>query len=57
LPYVIDAFHTAPITRVNQGPKLLKLIGWRHYPYFRWIPCIPRTTAQTLGAETDPTAK
>ena len=24
---VIDAFHTTPITRVNRGPNLLKLIS------------------------------
>ena len=25
--HVIDASHTMPITRINRGPKLLKLIG------------------------------
>jgi len=56
LPPVIDASHTTPITHVNKGPKLLKLIGWRHCPCFRWIPYIPETTAQTPGAEPGPTA-
>ena len=35
LPHVIDASHTTPITCVNRGPMLLKLIGWKHCPYFR----------------------
>jgi len=35
LPHIIDVSHTTPITPVNQGPMLLKLIGWRHCPYFR----------------------
>jgi len=51
LPPVIDASHTTPITRVNRNPKLLKRIGWRHYPCFRWVPYIPETTAQMPGAE------
>ena len=57
LPHVIDASHTTPITHVNQSPKLLKLIGWRHCLCFRWVPCIPGTTAQTPGAEPGPTAR
>ena len=54
---VIDAFHTTPITCVNPGPKLLKLISWRHCPCFMWVPYIPRTTAQSPGAEPSPTAR
>ena len=46
---VINASHTIPITRVNRGPKLLKLIGWRHCPCFRWVPYIPGTTARLLA--------
>ena len=57
LPPVIDASHTMPTTRVNQGLTLLKLIGWRHCPYFRWVPYIPRITAQSPGTEPDPTAR
>ena len=30
LSHVINASHTTPTTRVNQGPMLLKLISWRH---------------------------
>ena len=56
LPPVIDASHTTPTTHVNQGPKLLKLIGWRRCPYFRWVPHVPGTTAQMPGAEPGPTA-
>ena len=51
LPPVIDAFHTTPTTHVNRGSKLLKLIGWRHCPCFRWVRYIPGTMAQTPGAE------
>jgi len=47
LPPVIDASRTTPITRVNQGPMLLKLIGWRHCLCFKRVPCIPGTTAHT----------
>ena len=54
---VIDASHTTPITRINRGPKLLKLIGWRHYPCFKWVPYIPGTIAQTPSAEPGPTAR
>ena len=57
LPHVIDASHTTPITRTNRGPQLLKLIGWRHCLYFRWVSYIPRTTAQTPSAEPGPTAR
>ena len=35
LPHAVDASHTTPTTRVNQGPKLLKLIGWRYCPCFK----------------------
>ena len=35
LPHAVDTSHTTPITHVNRGPKLLKLIGWRHCPCFR----------------------
>jgi len=45
LPPVIDASHTTPTTHVNLGSDLLKLIGWRHCPYFKWVPYIPETTA------------
>ena len=41
LPPVIDASHTMPITHVNQGPKLLKLIDWRYCPCFMWVPSYP----------------
>ena len=41
---IIDASHTTSITRVNQNLMLLKLIGWRHCPCFRWIPYIHGTT-------------
>ena len=51
LPHVIDASHATPTTHVNRGSELLKLIGWRHYPYFRWISYIPETTAQSPGAD------
>ena len=58
LPPVIDASHATPIARVNQGPKLLKLIGWRHYyPCFRWVPYIPGTMTQSPGAEPGFTAR
>jgi len=57
LPPVIDTSHTTPITRVNRDPKLLKLISWRHCLYFRWVPYIPGTTAQTPGTEPGPTAR
>ena len=35
LPHVVNASHTMPTTRVNQGPMLLKLIEWRHCLCFR----------------------
>ena len=54
---VIDASHSAPTTRVNQGSELLKLISWRHCSCFRWVPYIPETTAQSPGAEPGPTAR
>ena len=57
LPPVIDASHTTPITCDNQGPMLLKLIGWIHYLCFKWVPCIYRTTTQTPSAEPGPTAR
>ena len=44
LSHVGDASHTTHTTRVNWGSKLLKLIGWRHSSYFRWVPYIPGTT-------------
>ena len=56
LQHLIDAFHTTPTTYVNRGPKLLKLIGWRHYLCFRWVSFIPGTMVQTLGAEAGLTA-
>ena len=57
LPPVIDASYTMPTTRVNQDPMLLKLIGWRHCPCFRWVPYISGTTAQMSGAEPGPIAR
>jgi len=57
LPPVIDASLITPVTHVNQGSMLLKLIGWRHCPCFRWVPCILGTTTQTPGAEPGPTAR
>ena len=51
LPPVIDVSHTMPTTHVNQGSKLLKLIGWRHCPCFRCVPYIPGTTTQIPGTE------
>ena len=57
LPPVIDASHTTPIRHVNRDPKLLKLIGWRHCPCFRWVPYIPGSTAQTPDAESGPTER
>ena len=57
LPPVIDASLITPVTHVNQGSMLLKLIGWRHCLYFKWVPYIPGTTAQTTGVEPSPTAR
>ena len=54
LPLVIDASHITPTTRVNQGPKLLKLIGWRHCPRFRWVSYILGSMTQMPGAEPGP---
>ena len=51
LPPVINISHVTPITCVNQGLKLLKLIGWRHYPYFKWVPYTLGTTAQMPDAK------
>ena len=56
LPHVIDASHTTT-TRANRDPQLLKLIGWRHCLYFRWVPCISGITTQTPGAEPGHTAR
>jgi len=56
-PIAADTSHTTLITRDNRGHKLLKLIGWRHCPYFRWVPYIPGTTTQTPGTEPGPTAR
>jgi len=57
LSHAVDVSHTTPITRVNRSPKLLKLIGWRHCPYFRWVPYIPGITAQSPGIELGPIAR
>ena len=57
LPLIIDESHTTPITHVNWGPKLLKLISWRYYPCFKWSRIYPRPRAQTPGAEPGCTAK
>jgi len=51
LSHGVDASHTKPTTHVNRCSMLLKLIGWRYYPCFRWIPYIPGTTAQSPGVE------
>ena len=51
LPPVIDASHTRLLHMSIGGPKLLKLIGWRRCPCFRWVPYIPGTTAQTPSAK------
>ena len=53
LPHVEDASHTTPTTHVNWGPILLKLIGWRYCLCFKWVSCIPGTTAQTLALNQD----
>jgi len=34
LSHVIDASHTTPTIHVNQNPKLMNLIDWRHCPCF-----------------------
>ena len=47
----------SPITRVNQGPKLLKLIGWRYCPCFRSVPYIPGTTASNAWRWTSRTTR
>ena len=57
LSHVIDASHTTPTTHVNRDRMLLKLIGWRHCPFFRWVPYIPGTTTQTPSAEPGSTAR
>jgi len=57
LSLVIGASHTKPITRVNRGPKLLKLIGWEYCMCIKWVPYIPGTTALTPGVEPGPTAR
>ena len=57
LSHIIDAFHTMPTTRVNQGPKLLKLIGWRYCPRFRWVLYIPGPRLQLPGTEPGPTVR
>jgi len=56
LPPVIDASHTTSTTRVNQGPKLLKLVE-ETLSILRWVPYIPGTTAQSPGAEPEPIAR
>jgi len=57
LSHIIDSSHTTPTTHVNRGSKLLKLIGWRNYPCFRWVQSIPGTTAQMPGVEPSCTAR
>ena len=57
LPHVVNASHTTPTTHVNQVPMLLKLIDWRYCLYFKWVPYIPGTTAQTPGTEPDLTSR
>ena len=54
LPHAVDASHTTPTIRVNQGPKLLKLIGWRYCLCFRWVPYILGTTASDAWRWTRP---
>ena len=56
-PHAVNKFHTTLTTHVNWGPMLLKLIGWRHCPCFRWISCIPETMTQMPDAELDRTAR
>jgi len=48
--HIVNASHTTLIIHVNQGLMLLKLIGWRHCPCFRWVLYILGITAQTLLA-------
>ena len=57
LSHAVGASHTAPTTHVNWGRMLLKLIGWRHYTYFRWVSYIPGTTAWVFWRWTGRTAK
>ena len=57
MSHVINASHTTPTTHVNQGPIILKLIGWRYCLYFRWVPYIPGTTTLTPGVETGCTVR
>ena len=57
LPHAIDTSHTTPSTHVNRGSKLLKLIGWEHCLYFKWVTYIPGTMAQTPDTEPGPTAR
>ena len=57
LSSVIGASHGTPITHVNRHPMLLKMNGWRHCPYFRWVPYISETTVQMPDAESEPTFK
>ena len=44
LPPAIGTSYTTPITGVNQSPMLLKLIGWRHCPCYKWVAYIPWIT-------------
>jgi len=45
------------ITCINQSPKLLKLIGWRHCPCFRWVCTYPEPQLQFSGTESSRTAR
>jgi len=45
---------TTPITCAKQGPNLLKLIGWRYCPYFRWVSYIPGITTSVSWRWTRP---
>ena len=57
LPHVVNASHTTLTTHINQGPMLLKLIGWRHCMCFKWVSYISGITTQTPGAEPGPTTR
>ena len=49
LPYVVNAFHTTPITHVNWGLILLKLIGWRYCLYLSGSRTYPRPLPRLLA--------
>jgi len=51
LPPVIDASHTTPITRVNQGPKLLKSVDGDIIHVLGGSCIYPRSRPQFPGTE------